>query len=688
MRTFAQKPEVPQHITATKPATSDRAHLWQSRDVNSAASTRFAYDFARVSVYAKSPIGLQSKLTVNRPGDQCEQEADRVADKVMNIPEALSAVTAMSTSAPVYPSSAIQLHRTETINPFIQRQPGISAKPKAQTVKDEYNKAELSYYNTIGLVDRVIPSPDPSQPTRSPQPPPEPEEGRAFEIGWIVRNTGWKTAPEHQNTLTIYDAKYCAGCRRPEDEVYRIEQSAPSIISVAQLGKEPGKDEYQETFTIGGLQAGHYEIVAELDSKKEVDEINEDNNVQFMMLNVRPGNKPKPDTGEEEEETVQRKTDAGLTPDAGQDVESEISAIRGGGQPLPQSVRDFFEQRFGYDFSRVRVHTDAKAAESSNALNALAYTVGEHIAFAPNRYDHATYAGRRLLAHELAHVVQQREGAIALQRQPQQGGAEELSRDLFEISEELRQLEDKIAQVSGDVEIVRHQLFLAGKQIPNLADRIDPATVASFVEALIETSQTLAPFISGRKRGSTSVAKGLTIHKFRAQFESALEGKSPRGKPSIGQPKSTKIVKGFYDRATDSIHLTTDSRGGTDSKFGDALHEGIHKYSLPHLRNSLGNYINEGFTQHFADRVSAEHGLGIYKGHSYGPEMACAEKVMRWLNERTDGEKLAGGAYFRPDVEPLRQEIMRRLRINDSQLKDLAQDRNGEALCERIMNAP
>src|SRR5919198_3590998 len=91
--------------------------------------------------------------------------------------------------------------------------------------------------------------------------------------------------------------------------------------------------------------------------------------------------------------------------------------VRSPGQPLDRTTRAFMESRFGHDFSRVRVHTDAKAAESSKALNALAYTVGEHVVFAPNRYDHATHAGRRLLAHELAHVVQQGGGAVALQRQ-------------------------------------------------------------------------------------------------------------------------------------------------------------------------------------------------------------------------------------------------------------------------------
>jgi hypothetical protein len=69
------------------------------------------------------------------------------------------------------------------------------------------------------------------------------------------------------------------------------------------------------------------------------------------------------------------------------------------------------ESRFGRDFSRVRLHTDAAAAESAAAVGALAYTVGQDVVFGDGRYAPATAGGRRLLAHELAHTVQQGEGS-------------------------------------------------------------------------------------------------------------------------------------------------------------------------------------------------------------------------------------------------------------------------------------
>jgi hypothetical protein len=79
------------------------------------------------------------------------------------------------------------------------------------------------------------------------------------------------------------------------------------------------------------------------------------------------------------------------------------------GKPLDAATRAFMEPRFGHDFSEVRVHTDAKAAESAWATNALAYTVGKDVVFGVGQYAPTSDAGRRLMAHELTHVMQQRD---------------------------------------------------------------------------------------------------------------------------------------------------------------------------------------------------------------------------------------------------------------------------------------
>ncbi len=105
--------------------------------------------------------------------------------------------------------------------------------------------------------------------------------------------------------------------------------------------------------------------------------------------------------------TVQRKAMSGSSTSA-VDRSPNIDRLRG--QPLPMSVRIFFESRFGHDFSRVSVHTDDRAAAKARALNAAAFTVGKDIAFAKGQYAPETISGQKLLAHELTHVVQQRGG--------------------------------------------------------------------------------------------------------------------------------------------------------------------------------------------------------------------------------------------------------------------------------------
>jgi hypothetical protein len=86
------------------------------------------------------------------------------------------------------------------------------------------------------------------------------------------------------------------------------------------------------------------------------------------------------------------------------------------GRPLDTPTREHMESRFGRDFGRVRVHTDAKAAESAEALHARAYTVGQDVMFGAGRYAPGAAEGRRLLAHELTHTLQQGRAATTVQR--------------------------------------------------------------------------------------------------------------------------------------------------------------------------------------------------------------------------------------------------------------------------------
>lgn len=112
-------------------------------------------------------------------------------------------------------------------------------------------------------------------------------------------------------------------------------------------------------------------------------------------------------TDPEEEFNIRAKETPGGTPEINPTAQAQIESIRGGGQPLPEVARTFFEPRFGRNFSDIRIHTDARAAESAKKIQSLAYTRGRDIVFGAGQFSPNTFGGRRLLAHELTHVVQQ-----------------------------------------------------------------------------------------------------------------------------------------------------------------------------------------------------------------------------------------------------------------------------------------
>ncbi len=111
---------------------------------------------------------------------------------------------------------------------------------------------------------------------------------------------------------------------------------------------------------------------------------------------------------DEEEELLSPKRIAEHSQQVAPDINASVSALqKSGGQPLSKEMRIFFEPRFGYDFSSVRIHTNAQAANAAQAVNARAFTVGKDVAFGADQYAPGTTDGKKLLAHELGHVVQQ-----------------------------------------------------------------------------------------------------------------------------------------------------------------------------------------------------------------------------------------------------------------------------------------
>jgi len=120
-----------------------------------------------------------------------------------------------------------------------------------------------------------------------------------------------------------------------------------------------------------------------------------------------PAASAQPDAGtkKQKETPVQRKAENNAA--AVEDPDAVDEVLHSPGRPLDRETRRVMESRMGFDFSKVRVHTDSKAAESASGMGALAYASGTHVVFGSGRYAPQAAEGKLLLAHELTHVVQQ-----------------------------------------------------------------------------------------------------------------------------------------------------------------------------------------------------------------------------------------------------------------------------------------
>ena len=177
----------------------------------------------------------------------------------------------------------------------------------------------------------------------------------------------------------------------------------------------------------------------------------------------------------EDEEELQRKPNSPYTETSGSGLDRVAATLRQGGRPLDLTTLVFMEPRFGADFSAVRIHTNSQAAESARSVNALAYTVGRDVVFNSGQYAPHSDSGKRLLAHELTHVVQQwRSGGSCVGQSNEKGlsptyqpapliqRAEKINKEAVRLfnpktqisAAEVALLAEKTLKVSGDYDLV------------------------------------------------------------------------------------------------------------------------------------------------------------------------------------------------------------------------------------------
>ena len=252
------------------------------------------------------------------------------------------------------------------------------------------------------------------------------------------------------------------------------------------------------------------------------------------------------------------------------------------GCPLDSGIRQWFEPRFGHDFSQVRIHSGPRAAELSRRLNARALSVGHDVAFAPGEYEPRSLQGRRLLAHELSHVILGADRSPTIARK---------TRGEAVIDRAHMDWLDPDAKVKDDIDIVKSAIkeIKQGKsvQFNDLAAR---KKIASALDSLGKLKELVAV---------TAEWEWLTHHHSRSgqnsykQKEKAFFAhfQTPLATLSAKHPKAqTKYwLKNTPPQVMDAIFTAADAALPADQLWAYAFKEGLADY----VRNEIGLSKND-----------------------------------------------------------------------------------------------
>jgi flagellar motor protein MotB len=193
----------------------------------------------------------------------------------------------------------------------------------------------------------------------------------------------------------------------------KLVQPKPIGLSITPLiQRQPVEEEEEEELQMKPLSGQAIPLV----QRQAIEEEEEEEEPIQTKLADSVVQRQEDESEEEEEEPIQTKRTGGQAPQIGSGLASQIRSLKGGGQSLLPTTRSFFEPSFGRDFDRVRVHTCAQASRAAKALNARAFTMGHDVVFGAGQYAPNAIEGRKLLAHELTHVVQQNAAPNAKQR--------------------------------------------------------------------------------------------------------------------------------------------------------------------------------------------------------------------------------------------------------------------------------
>ena len=342
---------------------------------------------------AASPLFIQPKLAIGNPDDAYEREADRVAETVMRMPEPVIQTTSFNRTEQVEttPDKSVGLIRMQqqTTPATAATQVTIQIDRDTETANSTLGTLSIGnlQFDTLELPDRNNAS-----------------TGNSNTAGRIPAGT------------------YTAHIRTDGTRGWRIElENVPGRTNIQiHVGNTPNDI---TGCALVGTSRGQDRVNGSVNARNQIqNEVqNAGQNVTIQVIVTDPA----PATPAPQQTPVQPKLNDNTSNQVHFNKTAvDISPEMGISRKLPESTRSFFENRFGHDFSRVRIHTDAKAAESAQSINARAYTVGNDLVFNRGQYAPDTSAGRMLLGHELTHVVQQNKSTLQSSRNSQK-------RDIF-----------------------------------------------------------------------------------------------------------------------------------------------------------------------------------------------------------------------------------------------------------------
>jgi hypothetical protein len=352
---------------------------------------------------------VQAKLTVNRPGDRYEQEADRIADQVMRMPvPAVQRAMLPEEEKEDEEDESLQMKPLSAqITPLVQREtiPEEEEEEASQRQVLPEAEAEDEDHARAYIGPREVAFPG------------EPKEPASLS----PRN--WEPDAETLNRWRL--EALMQGKRLEHMQPWELarEEFDRFLESIAvKWGVNPSllKKAVRSVLKGLGKKAMNAAIKAIAPEPKVQDGLKKDLD---GLWRERRRLEEKMDVGRAKLEALQRQPEkdedkeelsqpTGPTaPSISPSADATIQGVRqDGGKPLDLATRTLMETRFGHDFGQVRVHTDTRAVAAAHAVRAMAFTIGRDVIFGAAQYAPTTLEGQRLLAHELAHVVQQ-EGA-------------------------------------------------------------------------------------------------------------------------------------------------------------------------------------------------------------------------------------------------------------------------------------